>query len=467
MPERYVYDIDENGLVRKQADDSRPDSLGQIVTARETLPQFAPFDSLERDLVRIAVAVLNVDRRSLRQRPGVREEAREASRLRSLAVRIPMENPARWHRAIPVLTELLRFMTDDRWEFEFTQAEYVPAEQMPLFPESVADGTELVLFSGGLDSVAGLWATHRIRPRPFVAVTVYGDTVKLSSREVGIQTLQNLGANIELVCFKQQFRRALASRDGNGAESNPQRIQKTEESQRTRGFVFFSIAAAMASALRLPAVTTYEAGVGALNVPANEAQIGAQNTRAMHPWTLDRLEHLFLEVLDHSPRVNAPFLFHTKGEVCRQAGTEIERLARVATSCDEGEGHKTNSMEHCGVCTSCLLRRAAIYSALGAGDPTPYRDNATGTHGDYDVRAFATQTATFREASVAYVKLLQVDPEIRRAARYHIGRGLSQQEVEEGVRALFSRHAAEASRFLESPQCPVLPLPRSIAKARS
>lgn len=465
------YEIDENGLIRKDAGDGRSSVLGRIVTeSGEAIQQFAPFDTAERDLIRVSTAVLNVDRRSLRQKLGVRDEAREASRQRTLALRIPVENPKRWSQAAPVLVELLRFMTDDRWSFEFLQANHVPAQQLPLFPEPVARDTEFALFSGGLDSVAGLWAQHCGGRRRFVAATIYSDRVKLSLRRDAVQKLRAFGADVRLVQFEHHFTPALARPTDvavhDQTPESPEHKIKEEKSQRSRGFVFFSIGAAMASALRLESVSTYEAGIGALNVPANDAQIGAQNTRAMHPWTLDRLENLFRIVLDTPLRISAPFLFHTKGEVCQLAGPVLNDLVKVAMSCDEGEGHKKVRMLHCGICTSCLLRRSAIHAALGDNDPTPYRNHATRAHGDYDVRIFAMQAARFRDASVAYRRLLELDPDIRRAVRYHVNRGIPEQEVEERIRDLFARQALEAENFLQSSHFPVVPLPYAMTEAQ-
>lgn len=461
-----LYEIDEDGRIHRQADQGQPDIIGKIVTERGLArSQFAPFDTLERDLVRVAVAVLNVDRRSLRQPPGVRDEEREAIRQRSLALRIPVENPERWSRAAPILADVLRFMTDDHWSFEFARSNYTPQQQLPLFSEPIEDGAELLLFSGGLDSVAGLWARHRMSPRQFIALTVYGDHVKLASRTAAIETLRQLGAMVDLVRFVHHLRKQTRP-ESNNQEPAHQRRPKEEYSQRTRGFTFFSIGAAMASNLRLESVHTYEAGIGALNVPANDAQIGAQNTRAMHPWTLHLLEQLLQEVLDRPPRLDGPFLFHTKGEVCRLAAPELSHLAGIAMSCDEGEGHKRNRMDHCGVCTSCLLRRAALYDALGTNDPTVYRDHATRTHGDYDVKAFATQAIRFVELSGSYRRLLELDPDLRKAVQYHVRRGMPQGRAEELLRDLFARQSIEAIRFIESKQYPKIPLPHNLAEAR-
>lgn len=101
-----------------------------------------------------------------------------------------MEDPDRWGHAEPLLVETLGFLTDDRWVFRFVPAAYVAAEQIPLFPEAVDPETDIVLFSGGLDSVAGVWAQHRERQRPFVLATVYGDQVKLLARKKSTQELQ-------------------------------------------------------------------------------------------------------------------------------------------------------------------------------------------------------------------------------------------------------------------------------------
>jgi len=487
------YDFDEQGVMRKALIGGQSQVIVIIKTLRNSFDLLEPFDQSERDLVRLAVAVLNADRQCLRRLPGNHsEEAQEANRLRSLRLRIPMENPERWNDAMPLLVQLLRFMTDDQWVFEFTQATYTPGEQLPLFPTPVAKETELALFSGGLDSVAGLWVRHRAEDRPFIAVTAYGDNAKLARRTTAIETLHDLGVRVDLLQFQHYLRWApsggssqvstpesqlpggvLAEPAGEQATSEPvvnasqathEGQRKEEKSQRTRGFVFFSIAAAMASVLRLSAVATYEAGVGALNMPANDAQIGAQNTRAMHPWTLSQLERLFQEVLERPIRLEAPFLRQTKGEVCRQAGTALKRLAHVAMSCDETEARKSD-LVHCGVCTSCLLRRVALRTALGDDDPTVYRDRETGTHGHYDVRAFVAQAARFKEAGGSFNRLIQLDPSIRHALRYHADRGLPRHEAERQMCELFSRQAAEAESFVASFRFPRFPPVMSITEA--
>jgi len=143
-----------------------------------------------------------------------------------------------------------------------------------LFPEPVPDGAELALFSGGLDSMAGLWARNRQEKRTFVAVSVSGNRIRRDVQRCSVESLQELGADVRWVVLQQHLAGG----------------KKPENSQRTRGFLFYCVGEAVSSTLRLASVNTYESGPGAINLPMNEAQVGAQNTRANHPGTLLRLD---------------------------------------------------------------------------------------------------------------------------------------------------------------------------------
>ena len=121
--------------------------------------------------------------------------------------------------------------------------------------------------------------------------------------------------------------------------------------------------------------SVYETGTGCINLPTSVAQAGSQGTRAMHPRTLSLFNGLVQHVLDRPARAVAPFFLHTKGELCRLAGSDLNALASVASSCDEGEGHKRHAMLHCGLCTWAkgAHRAVARDHTAKAVEPPPRR----------------------------------------------------------------------------------------------
>lgn len=282
--------------------------------------------------------------------------------------------------------------------------------------------------------MAGLWARRQEGIQAFVAVSVCGNPVRREVQRRSVDLLRELGADLRWVVLHQHL---------SGGS-------KPESSQRTRGLLFYSVGAAVASALRLPSVNTYESGPGALNLPLNDAQVGAQNTRANHPGSLRRLEKLLGATLDTAHSLRMPFAFRTKGAICRATGPALPSIAACAISCDEGERGKSDRYEHCGLCTSCILRRSAIYAALGAVDPTHYSLHTTFKHGGYDLTAFHQQAFRLKERVNSWNDLLAFDPSLRFAEAYHVALGMGAEECRKKLRDLLAQQADELLAFYEA-----------------
>ena len=229
------------------------------------------------------------------------------------------------------------------------------------------------------------------------------------------------------------------------------RPTELETSFRSRGFLFLSVGAAIATALDRQALYVYETGLGALNVPLTHAQVGTEAARATHPGTLLRMEGLLSAATERPFTIKLPFALLTKGELCRNAGSAAVELARSCSSCDEGEGHKTDPSEHCGICTSCVFRRIALATAFGAArDPTHYRDQISATRDDYGLIALESQGVELARNDARYSALLAIDPETRHLADYLASRGVPYSEAEDQVSQLFRRYAAEVAAFISS-----------------
>lgn len=189
----------------------------------------------------------------------------------------------------------------------------------------------------------------------------------------------------------------------------------------------------------------YESGVGCINIPFCRAQVGAQATKAMHPRTLQLFNELSSMVLRAAPRVRVPFFLHTKGELCSAARGSLREVVRLSSSCDEGDGHKKDAMEHCGLCTSCLFRRVAVHATYPGEDPTCYRDVASRSHGSYELNLFEGLAAELLTRPT-FGELVDLDPDVRFAgdAPFVPPAGV---DVEAAVADMFQRYAREVQAF--------------------
>jgi hypothetical protein len=119
----------------------------------------------------------------------------------------------------------------------------------------------------------------------------------------------------------------------------------------------------------------------------------------------------------------------------------------VTMSCDEGEGHKQDAMQHCGVCTSCLFRRIAIFSA-GQPDPTRYRDVVMRHHGRYEQLAFESHADELL-ACKTFADLVAIDPNARFASRLPLEIPLASASAEAQLMAAYTRYASEIVAFFD------------------
>ncbi len=185
----------------------------------------------------------------------------------------------------------------------------------------------------------------------------------------------------------------------------------------------------------------------------------------MHPLTLSLVNDLLSVVLPHRVRVVMPFFFFTKAGLCRKVGPRLSQLVSVAMSCDEGEGHKPDSMQHCGVCTSCLFHRIAIHGAGQGPDRTSYRDAPSRQHGEYEIRAFAYQAAELAKCK-QFSDLLAIDANVQYASSVPMEEKLPPADIRDGVMNLYRAYAKEVSAYLDTSR-PLLREPEKHPKERS
>lgn len=352
----FRYTVGSLGELLLHPPEGRSLRLGRIHVAQEPPTWLGALRPITRDLLQVATAVHHVDRLSLRNAHG--NEDAQHDWLRQIDLEVSVAEPGHWNGVRPALEKFLHWLTDDQWNLTFTRSQIWMPRQLDWHSERLVDAEEVALFSGGLDSVAGAYTRIQERGRPLYLLSSLGTSVREHFLKNARRVLELRSLQHRWIGFRHQLR----------AHGGPHPLDTTN---RTRGFLFLGAAAAVADVLGLGTVTTYECGVGALNLPMNAAQIGAQNTHAMHPYTMMQLECILEGVLEKKLRLEAPFLLSTKGELCRRAGAALEALACASNSCDETERNKSDLNDHCGVCTSCLLRRASVHSVLGPSKHRP------------------------------------------------------------------------------------------------
>ncbi len=321
-----------------------------------------------------------------------RTEQSQDSWTREIRLVVPVSDPARWDAATLTLTKALNFLTGDRWTIGFrarperfvTIAQHAPPTLLhPPF-------NSLSLFSGGLDSLIGVIDLLQAGSTPLL-VSHFGEGSTSDAQG-------KLFAGLKKAYPKSAFDRL---RVGMTFANGLVKDVSSENSTRGRSFLFFALGVFAGTGfdkgftLRVP-----ENGLIALNVPLDPLRLGSNSTRTTHPYYMARWNDLLTE-LGIDGRIENPYWDKTKGEMAKDCGNKslLLGLATDALSCSSPTkgrwyGH---GIEHCGYCLPCLIRRAALECAWGAG-----RDKTK-----YTVSDLRTQTLDTRESTGKQVRSFQ------------------------------------------------------------
>lgn len=147
-----------------------------------------------------------------------------------------------------------------------------------------------------------------------------------------------------------------------------QSIHKNKIS-RARGVVFTFLGSACSYLMNQRSLCLYENGVGAINLPYRKSSVGLDHSRSVHPLTLLKVSRLISTLLKEEFRINNPFLFWTKAEMCKALSKDRrDELHSLTMSCDSP--HRKKPIQ-CGYCSSCILRKQSLI-ASGIKDKTRY-----------------------------------------------------------------------------------------------
>lgn len=306
------------------------------------------------DLIEIAAFVYVADQMQHRGADDV--ETMGANWRRRMRFEIPVRVPALWKSPAvgDGLLELLSFLSEDEYDFAFTQYKNPPALHSYLSFGKLADETppeSVVLFSGGLDSLGGV-LDEVVRDKRASLLVTHAAAGTMRERH---HTLTSMIASA-----------TSGPRPGfvTVRASKKHRAEK-EYTQRARSFLYASFAVAVARMANLNAIRFYENGVVSLNLPLSPQVVGSRATRTTHPRVLACMRRLFSLVTDTQFGVENPFLWKTKADVVGDIvkaghGSMID----FSTSCTHTRKYR-KEQPHCGMCSQCIDRRFAVLAASG------------------------------------------------------------------------------------------------------
>ncbi len=319
------------------------EGFGEQLTARQV------------DLIRIATAVHVAD-------GWVRRRAAHNG-LRSPTLDVEVLDTAFWSRPETVLRlkDCVDFLSGgDDWSFRFVRSANARHDRrVSMFRGN--DRSALVsLYSGGLDSAAGLAARLAAEPgRMAVPVTVRHQ----------MQKAQLIGDHFRLLVRRGVVARGDLMPFQAGAFVRNRRIKSElgvrlrEITHRCRPLLFMTLAGLVADTLAVPAVEVFESGVGSVNLPLVSGPADYRTTRSTHPNFLRLVSALVSHVNEAQIEYVLPFAGQTKAEmVARVRELGLEELAQESVSCILHPLLR-RGWQQCGHCPACVYRRQAMLTA--------------------------------------------------------------------------------------------------------
>lgn len=332
------------------------------------------------DLLIISSAVYAADKRISRA-----TEAQD-SWTREIDLHIPVAKPEVWTQQASQLQKMLRFLTGDHWRLFFRLS---PKKFRSMAPEATALApaiTSYCLFSGGLDSFIGAidLLSEKAAPLLISHAWVSSDS---KHQQLCLDALADRYAPTRI--------RHLRSRVG-----FPEQLIRdsgSEKTERSRSFLFFSLAGLAASAASTSTIIHIpENALISLNIPLDPLRLGAFSTRTTHPYFIAKFNELF-EAVGISTRLFNPYQYQTKGEMvagCKDQSF-LEQTHALTMSCSSASKARWKGLppSHCGHCVPCIIRRAALRK-MSVPDATIYVTdlessvlNSTKAEGS-DIRSF-------------------------------------------------------------------------------
>jgi 7-cyano-7-deazaguanine synthase in queuosine biosynthesis len=383
-----------------------------------------------RDLLEIAAYVYAAD--GMISRGGLSDAGVGSAWRRKLRFVIGVRDLSFWSDRVvsSQLSALLGLLSDDDCDFSFEgpPPPLSTTHQTRLADWPILEADAVVLFSGGLDSLAGALSLLEAGKKILLVSHQSSPTTGATQRLL-VSRLTQTYKKTHLAHLQLPFTLKTGA--------------TKEDTHRMRSFLFAALAAIAAQSNGLDCAYFCENGVISFNLPIAAAVVGTRATRTTHPAVLAQFSAFLARVIGSEFRFHNPLIWKTKREVV--ADIEAVRMAQLIAmtrSCAKVRAASKHN-PHCGTCTQCLDRRFAILAAGLAGhDPAeayaidlligvrPDKDGRTVAQGFVEtaVRFSQIDTASFVQSYPAVLRALtqfevSTDECLRRAHELHVRHG--------------------------------------------
>jgi len=305
------------------------------------------------DLLELAAYIFAADRVVFR---GARDALEYHAWSRAMFFAVKVRDVAFWNQSKvkEKLSKAIRFMTGDiDYTFDFLSGHTTPPTSLfdkEEFATAHQRPASVTLFSGGLDSLAG--ALERLE-------TTEEEVFLISHRSGQPSTKRTQAILANALSQKYPGRVHPYSFDCGMAT-----VRGAEETQRTRAFLFCSIAFAVAHRLGLDSFYAYENGVTSLNFLRRQELMNARASRTTHPQTHALMADFLSELHCGRVKIVNPFWTKTKADVFTLLDKMNGRdLVSSAVSCSKTFQRLPGNATHCGGCFQCVDRRIAAFAS--------------------------------------------------------------------------------------------------------
>ncbi len=331
------------------------DKTNNLAKVRIGLPSFVSdvyhLPDRTLDLLEIAAYVYCADR--MRNR-GSKNAVEYHSWSRSFHFVAKVRDYDFWRRedVSASLPQALEFMTGDReYSFSFQPGHSTPKTNLfddEQFRVESSQNLNVALFSGGLDSLGGV--LHLLE-----TTSDHVCLVSHQSQPGTIKTQRQLVAALK------------AHHPGRVShykfECHLKGIRAAEESQRSRAFLYTSIAFAIAQAYRKDSFNVYENGITSINFSRRADLAVARASRTTHPRTIYLLKQFFSLLGGCDFEIQLPVFWKTKTDaLALLRDSQHPELISSAVSCSKTFQY-LGQASHCGGCSQCIDRRFGAYAA--------------------------------------------------------------------------------------------------------
>ncbi len=304
--------------------------------------EFGDTNSLEEDLINLASGIFASDL-------AVKREDREHY-IRNIEVGVEVVNLHLFERIKKDLEGALYVVSKDNWSIKFIQKKGVPTLA---FDWQNKEGATL-LFSGGIDSMCA--ASEFLKENK--------DLVLVSHNSHANHAVDNCQKKVHDTLekfYKKAVKHIHIKVYGRNQPKYPfPKDELRENTQRTRSFLFLSLAALVTRRSNFNKILFMaENGQFAIHLPLNSARVGPFSTHTADPEFVALVERIFQLLLSNPDfEIKNPFLYKTKAEVFELLPDKLKKAANVSASCWMISRIPEN--KHCGYCIPCISRRISL-----------------------------------------------------------------------------------------------------------